>query len=113
MPAKFTLDQHPDAWVLTAQGEIDYADSPAFRSCVECLLAGSPPAAIIDLSKIRFLDSSGLGLLLRLHREYDADSRRMVLIPSKPVSGVLDLTRLADRFVTAPDLETARAALVT
>jgi len=113
MPATFTLDEHPDAWILTALGEIDYADSPAFRSCVECLLSGAPPAAIVDFSKIGFLDSSGLGQLLRLHREYDADSRRLVLIPSKPVLSVLDLTRLSERFTTAPDLASARAALGT
>lgn len=111
MPATFTLDEHPDAWVLTAQGEIDYADSPAFTSCVECLLSGSPPAAIIDLSRTRYLDSSGLGLLLRLHREYGADSHPLVLIPSAPVTSVLDLTRLTDRFTTVPDLASAYAAL--
>ena len=112
MPATFTLDEQPDAWVLTARGDIDYADSPAFGACVESLLSGSPSAAIVDLSKIRFLDSSGLGLLLRLYREYGADSPRLVLIPSRPVSDVLDLTRLSDRFVTAPDLASARAALI-
>jgi anti-anti-sigma factor len=111
MPASFSIDEHPDAWVLTARGELDYADNAAFRSCIESVLSARPAAIVVDLSDIRYLDSSGLGLLLRLHREYGAESGRLVLVPSEPVRGVLEITRLTDLFATSADLAAALGSL--
>jgi anti-anti-sigma factor len=111
MPASFSIDEHPEAWVLTARGELDYADNAAFRTSIETVLRAKPTAIVVDLSNILYLDSSGLGLLLRLHREYGAESGRLVLIPSESVRGVLEITRLSDLFATANDIAAAFAAL--
>jgi len=111
MPASFSIDEHPEAWVLTARGELDYADNAAFRTCIETVVNGKPAAIIVDLSQIQYLDSSGLGLLLRLHREYGAESGRLVLVPSESVRGVLEITRLSDLFTTATDIAAAFASL--
>jgi anti-sigma B factor antagonist len=89
------------------RGELDWADNAAFRACIESVLAACPAVCIVDMSDISYLDSSGLGLLLRLHREYGAGSGRLVLIPSATVRGVLEITRLTDLFATQPDLAAA------
>jgi anti-sigma B factor antagonist len=111
MPASFSIDELPEAWVLTARGELDYADNAAFRSCIESVLAGGPDAIVVDMSDIHYLDSSGLGLLLRLHREYGAESGRLVLVPSESVRGVLEITRLTNLFATSPDVAAAISSL--
>jgi anti-sigma B factor antagonist len=111
VPATISSDERPGAWVLTARGELDYADCAAFRSHVDRILRAMPPACIVDLSEIDYLDSSGLGLLLSLYREYGTAGGKLVLIASETVDGILDITRLDTLFATAEDVESALAAL--
>ncbi len=107
MSAQLEMDERPGVWVLHARGELDYADCDTFRHHVERILAEMPPGCIVDLSGIDYLDSSGLGLLLRLYREYSGGGGRLVLVASPTVKGILEITRLGDLFTTAADLATA------
>jgi anti-sigma B factor antagonist len=107
MPAYIEIDERPGVWVLQARGELDYADCEAFRRSIERVLSAMPRACIVDLSGIDYLDSSGLGLLLRLYREYTGAGGRLVLIASAVVEGVLEITRLDELFATADDLGAA------
>ena len=111
MPAHIEIDERPGVWVLEASGELDYADCEPFRRNVERILSERPRACIVDLSGIEYLDSSGLGLLLRLYREYTSSGGRLVLITSPVVEGVLEITRLDDLFTTADDLGAALASV--
>jgi len=109
--ARIEIDEQPGVWVLEASGELDYADCEPFRRQVERVLSARPPACIVDLSRIEYLDSSGLGLLLRLYREYTASGGHLVLIASPVVEGILEITRLDELFTTALDLDAALASV--
>lgn len=109
MPASISIDERPDAWVLTARGELDYADCAQFRSHVEHIVSAMPVACILDLSGVDYLDSSGLGLLLSLYREYGGSGGKLLLVSSETVNGILDITRLGGYFTTAGDVESALA----
>ncbi len=101
MPAEMHIDERPGVWVLTARGELDYGECAAFRKLVERIVSEVPPACIVDLSGIAYLDSSGLGLLLSLYREYGGAGGRLVLVASDTVDGILEITRLDDVFAKA------------
>jgi anti-sigma B factor antagonist len=111
MSAHIEIDERPGVWVLQARGELDYADRDPFRHHIERILSERPRACIVDLSGIEYLDSSGLGLLLRLYREYTRSGGRLVLVASPMVEGVLEITRLDDLFTTAHDLVAALASV--
>ena len=66
MALQIELDQAEDHWTLTLSGELDYSECAAFRMNIDRILKASPPATIVDLSRLDYLDSSGLGLLLSL-----------------------------------------------
>jgi anti-sigma B factor antagonist len=66
-----------------------------------------PPACIVDFSHIDYLDSSGLGLLLSLSREYDQAGGRLVLVTNETIDGILEITRLTGIFSIAPDVDSA------
>jgi N-acetylglucosaminyldiphosphoundecaprenol N-acetyl-beta-D-mannosaminyltransferase len=69
---------------------------------------------LLDLADVTFIDSTGIGLLLRLQKELRAASARLVLLnPSPTATRALKLMRLEQFFVTAPDLETAQQILET
>jgi anti-anti-sigma factor len=103
------LDQGEPAWVLRVVGELDYGECATFRMHIDRILRAVPPATIVDLSNLEFLDSSGLGLLLSLSREYSGLGGRLVLVTNETVDSILELTRLTGIFSVASSLEEAAA----
>lgn len=108
MALNIELKQDEDNWVLTLTGELDYAECSSFRMNIDRILKAAPRATIVDLSRLDYLDSSGLGLLLSLSKEYGAQGGRLVLVTNETVDNILSLTRLNGIFSIAPDMEEAR-----
>ncbi len=107
MALQIELEQAEESWTLTLSGELDYSECAAFRMNIDRILKASPPATIVDLSRLDYLDSSGLGLLLSLSKEYGAQGGRLVLVTNETVDNILSLTRLNGIFSTAPNMEQA------
>ena len=66
---------------------------------------------MVDLSGLEYLDSSGLGLLLSLSKEYGAEGGKLVLVTNETVDNILSLTRLNGIFSTADSMQQARQIL--
>jgi anti-sigma B factor antagonist len=107
MALRINLDQEPTYWKLTLAGDLDYGECSAFRMNIDRILKSSPPATIVDLSDIEYLDSSGLGLLLSLSKEYGQSGGKLILITNETVDNILSLTRLNGIFATAPEMDQA------
>ncbi len=107
MGLSMQLDQHPEYWVLTVRGDLDYSECATFRLTIDRILKHVPPATVIDLSGLDYLDSSGLGLLLSLSKEYSALCGRLVLVTNESVDSILQLTRLAGLFSCATSADEA------
>lgn len=76
---------------------------PVFHSARHCVL---------DMSHVQFVDSTGVGLLIRLQKKIRADGRQLVLLaPTPMVRRALELMRLQNFFDTAPDLPSAQALI--
>lgn len=105
------LDQSDSIWVLTLTGDLDYAECAALRINIDRVLKAAPTAAVVDLSGLDYMDSSGLGLLLSLSKEYGAQGGRLALVTNETVDNILSLTRLNGIFSTASTIEDARAIL--
>jgi anti-anti-sigma factor len=92
---------------------VDIADSDRLAAAIT--RAATPGAAlIVDLSTIEFMDSAGLQGVLRANRDTKAHGTPLVLVPSRAVTRLFDLSG-ADRTLTlSPDLPhaltTAQAA---
>jgi len=111
VPLTISTDELPDAWVLSVSGDLDYSQCGAFRIEIDRVLRAAPPATVVDFSGIEYLDSSGLGLLLSLSREYGEAGGRLVLVTNETVDSVLDMTRLAGVFTIEADVLSALAHL--
>jgi anti-sigma B factor antagonist len=113
MAVSMDLEQRDEAWILHVSGELDYSECSGFRMHIDRILKSMPPATIVDLGGLEYLDSSGLGLLLSLSREYASAGGRLVLVTNETVDSILDLTRLSGIFSIASDvpeaIETVRA----
>ena len=80
--------------------ELTAVNSGAFRSDVNAAIVELPPVIEIDLSKTRFLDSSGLGALFALYRtagEAGGTTIRLVNPPTE-IRQLLELTQMQQLF---------------
>ena len=111
MPVSIDLQQAPDRWILSLAGDLDYAECAQLRIHIDRILRASPPAVIADLSGLDYMDSSGLGLLLSLSREFAAQGGRLVLVTNKTVDDILYMTRLTGIFTIAESVEQATELL--
>lgn len=111
MSLTMQLDTGDDRWLLTLVGELDYSECAPFRMTIDRILKNLPAATLVDLSRLDYLDSSGLGLLLSLSKEYSAHGGRLVLITNDAVDSILDLTRLSGIFSTATTVAEAETML--
>jgi anti-sigma B factor antagonist len=113
-PAPFDVRHadHPLGTVLTLDGELDVATAPLLQQPVDRALRGNG-VVVIDLSGLRFIDSSGLNVLVLAERQLRASGRQLVLVyGSRTVRRVFELTSL-DRYFASCDspgaaLRTAR-----
>jgi anti-sigma B factor antagonist len=72
-------------------------------------LAEGSAHLLLDLSAVKFIDSTGVGLLVRLQKELRGAGRQLVLVaPTKSISRALELMRFTDFFPIALDLAAAR-----
>jgi anti-anti-sigma factor len=96
--------------VLVLDGELDLSAAPKLRARIEQAATGR--ALVIDLRRVTFVDSAILKELLRARTELEVDDVRLVLAGAPmPVRRLLDLTRTADMFDQAEDVETALTRL--
>ena len=112
MTLSIELEEGPAAWTMRLTGDLDYAECAAFRSQIDRILKSEAPAVVVDLSALEYLDSSGLGLLLSLSKEFSSQGGKLVLITNETVDNILSLTRLNGLFSTAGDAEEAQALVV-
>jgi anti-anti-sigma factor len=111
MPASIALEQRDDAWILTVSGELDYAECAGFRMYIDRILKAMPNETVVDFSSLDYLDSSGLGLLLSLAREYADAGGRLAIVTNATVTSILEITRLSGIFTTASSVDGALAKL--
>jgi anti-sigma B factor antagonist len=80
---------------ITAPAELCSATARMWKERVTKDLGHQPNEASIDLSKTRFIDSSGLGVLLSLNKSLRAQGGVLKLLnPSAAVAQLIELTRL-------------------
>jgi anti-sigma B factor antagonist len=85
--------------VIELAGEADVTNSDALREALEAEVAKQPGTLIIDLSGLRFMDSSALHAILRANRSMDRQGGVLALAcPREPVAKMLRLTA-ADQLI--------------
>ena len=91
-------------------GEADVTNTDELRRLLDDEVAQQPRTLIIDLSGLRFMDSSALHALLRVNRALDRQGGVLALVSPQPaVAKILRLTT-ADRLIPVFDSIAAAAA---
>lgn len=98
--------------LLTVEGVIKLGESAEFLArTLDRVLSESGRHVLIDMAKINYMDSTGIGELVGYLGRFREAKRRLVLIhPAERVRRLLEVAQLADLFPTYDSLEEALAA---
>ncbi|MEU5884858.1 STAS domain-containing protein [Spirillospora sp. NPDC047279] len=108
-----------DWLVIRAGGDVDFVTAPQLyeriKDDVESAKSGASGVRriVLDLGDVRFIDSSGLGLIVKLWKAARAYGGDFGIARAKPHCVMLmERTGLAGRIVVAPTVEAAATRLL-
>ena len=102
-----------DAPGVAVKGEVDIADAQALDDALQKAIIESVGAFVIDLSELKFIDSSGIHVLHRARDLLGREDRQLAIVcPYGPVRRVFELSGSSELFALFATREQAAAALV-
>jgi anti-anti-sigma factor len=89
---------------LALVGELDLSTVAKVQEELRRIEASSPATVVVDLSKLTFLDSTGLRCIVTADERARDEGRRMVIVRGPdPVQRVFAITRLEERLEMVDD----------
>ena len=108
----FQLSSMENIQVLSVAGMITEEGNRKIFETVESQLAAGKRSWVVDLSKLEFMSSIGINLLLGLMvRSQNNGGEIAIASPSTQVLQLLDMTRLTTVFQLCPDVQAASTML--
>lgn len=92
----------PDAHsaAISPAGDLDVSTAPRLLACIDDLLAEGRRTIVLDLRAVTFIDSSGLGTLVKAHK-HAAPAAELTVVQARPhihrameISGILKVIRV-------------------
>jgi anti-sigma B factor antagonist len=101
-----------DHTVLRVEGVVRMGESAQFLAqTLEKLLAESGGNVLIDLERINYIDSTGIGELVGYFGKFRERGRRLILVkPADRIRKLLEIAKLDAIFPTYSELDEAIAA---
>jgi anti-sigma B factor antagonist len=97
--ARFPVEVVRGVPVVATPEEIDITNAEALRAALSTAAADGHGTLVVDMTRTRFCDSSGLHVLIAAHRRAGAEGRAVLLvIPGPAVLRVFALTGM-DRVI--------------
>jgi anti-anti-sigma factor len=75
------VDARPKRVIVAVAGEWDLAARPRVSDALRRALAQRPARLVLDLSRLTFIDSSGLHAAIELHRQARAQDAELEIVP--------------------------------
>lgn len=97
---------------VAVRGEVDLAVAPDLEQRLDAAIRASSGAFILDLDHVEFLDSSGLGVILRARALLGREDRALAIVCRPgPVRRLFNIAGVADLLFVFGTREEAAAAL--
>lgn len=96
------------AIILSIQGEVDLANAASLRTELTSAVGTGARLIVLDLTNLRYIDSSGINVLLETHRAFAKDGCLIALavVPSK-IQRILKIVGLEQLMPMYQTVETA------
>ena len=84
-------------------GELDLSTVDPLKLRLELVEREEPETIVVDLRRVTFMDSIGLGILVSHHLRARQAGRRLVLVQGpRAIQDLFELTGMRDKFEWAP-----------
>lgn len=105
--------RYPDGGLAISLTEprLDAVNAPAFKDAATALLSGGDNRVILDLARVDFVDSSGIGALVGLLKRIGTRGDLAITGLRPAVERAFKLTRMDRVFAIFPDVAAARQKL--
>jgi anti-sigma B factor antagonist len=98
-----TVEHAGSEMLLKISGELDLSTAPSLRACIDTV-DPNVPLLTIDMGEIRFIDSTGLGLLAGTHHALSSSGRRLEIQSARGhTRKLLEVTGLDQILVVVDD----------
>jgi anti-sigma B factor antagonist len=103
---------HGDHTVLRVEGVVRMGESAQFLAqTLDKLLADERGNVLVDLERINYIDSTGIGELVGYFGKFREKGRRLILVkPADRIRKLLEIAKLDGIFPTYGELDEAIAA---
>ncbi len=102
-----------DLTVCYIDGEVDINSSPDIKKAFDKLISKKPPKIVINLSKVTYVDSSGLATLVEILKNMRSYGGRMRLVNlSSKIKSLFEITKLEKLFEIMASEEEAISTFV-
>ena len=108
------MEHRQDTLVVRLGGELDLGEADKLRLTLDKeLFQGKIRHLIINLSRVTFMDSSGLGVILGRYKRLTHQGGKVVLVGAQPpVNRILELSGLLQIMEDFPDEAKALSKIV-
>ena len=98
-------EQKDGTIVLTVSGEADVESAASLRAALAEAAGRKPPAIVLELAGLEFIDSSGISVLVEARLRAAEEGRRFILRNlSAQAARVFTVAGLASKFTITPQL---------
>lgn len=101
----------PQCLLLSFTGQLDAYSDKQFSAFIAERISDPQEPIVLDLSRIDFLDSSGLGALVQLAKDRNTSAAPFLIVGNARVVQTVKLVRLEEFLHLQPDLDTALGLL--
>jgi anti-sigma B factor antagonist len=106
------IERADGATVVHLAGELDLYNAAAVREALLGCCAESPERLIVDLSEVKFIDSTALGVLIEARTRMPNRRGFLLAAPGLETRRALEISGLDRHFTVHDSLDAARAATV-
>ena len=97
--------------VMPLEGDIDLHVSPAVSESLNAMIKKKPERIVIDLSRVTYIDSAGIAVLILAMQEVEAYGGKFFLSGlQETLRSIFETSRLERVFRIFPDVDAALAA---
>ena len=105
------FEQQDGCLLFSFTGQLDAYSEKQFLAFINDHLTSTPQPLVLDLSKIDFIDSSGLGALVQFAKRCNDQKIQFLVVGNARVVQTVKLVRLEEFLHLQPDLNTALGSI--
>jgi anti-sigma B factor antagonist len=107
-PLQLKVARHPGGVVVTVSGSVAMIEAERLRTALESLASEEVPVIVLDLTRMEFICSLGLGAIISGHLRCRHHQGQIRLVnPTPAVRELLETTRLSRLFTVFDSVEDA------